>query len=97
MFSRRKNKNDIEYDNSTSLASLISARQKAFDVTGLVTVLCKRRSSWFVSMSQRSQSEMCDSRSSVPTETNVGKMQIPDTLSPKFPCLLLDFFLINFL
>ena len=93
MISRRKNKNYVVYDNSTSLASFISACQKAFDNVGLRNVLWQTRSSWFVSVNQRSLSWMCDSRSSPPTEKNIDKMQICESLSPKFPQLIVIWFL----
>lgn len=87
MISRRKIKNNIVYNNSTSLASLITACQKAFGNSGLGTVLWQRRSSWFASMNQRSPSWMWDSGS--PAEKkNIDKMQIPDTMSLKFPRLM---------
>lgn len=82
-------------DSSTSLVSFISACQKSFDNVGLGTVLWQRRSSWFVSMNQRS---LGDSWSSLPTEKNTDKMQIPDTESriPLINCYLISFLSTSF-
>lgn len=41
-----------------------------------------------VSMNQRTQKWMCDSRSTLPTEKIIDEMQICDTLSPKFLWLI---------
>lgn len=85
----RKSKKTVVCHSSTFLTSFISICQKAFDNVGLGAVLWQRRSSWFVSMKQRSPSWMCDSRSSL----SRGKKKI--TWHPEFQIPLLNRYLIS--
>lgn len=94
LISRRKNKNDIVIVvllwclSSVHVKNLLAAW--AFG-----TVLWRRRSSWFVSVNQRS---LGDSWSSLSTEKNTDEMQIPDTESqiPLINCYLISFLSTSF-